>query len=509
MQNRKITVSIVLKSLLGLLSLIAFFSEWATYGDAAPRLFGYWVMLFATILYFSSALYLFFHRRSGVAGCLPRLTALVVVNLLIIMLGALIFNINNIDFPTAGGFSGILICYIIPILALVDWLVFAKKGTLRTTDPWMFLAPSVIFASLIIITTEKLPTNYAWLYPYPLFDYQTIGLLPMVWLLLISVTLIVVGGYVIFLLDFAMSGELAKHIVLPKVKTVVVVEAPHPEISIDGAAKTRPTVQRKPRARGMINDITKISSRVPSPKTAHSKNFSSDSTSPKTSTSKTAASTSSKSTSSSIKDKKQDKKDKLANVGKLQPIKESSDKSPVVENSKASHNSATENSSTKKPVVAKTIKSDKNTKPEQNTKTTESNKSADRVSQKSATKKDEFKIPQPAQRTSHSAENQTKTANHPSTKTQDTKTSDHGEFKVPVPSSKHDAQSNSDQKNNQQTKQNSDKTDKTTENSDKNNHSAKNSDKNSPKSQNQTQNSSTNSSNNKQKPSEKQKIRHF
>lgn len=500
MQNRKITVSIVLKSLLGLLSLIAFFSEWATYGDAAPRLFGYWVMLFATILYFSSALYLFFHRRSGVAGCLPRLTALAVINLLIIMLGALIFNINNIDFPTAGGFSGILICYIIPILALVDWLVFAKKGALRTTDPWMFLAPSVIFASLIIITTEKLPTNYAWLYPYPLFDYQAIGLLPMAWLLLISVTLIVVGGYIIFLLDFTMSGELAKHIVLPKVKTVVVVEAPHPEISIDGAAKTRPTVQRKPRARGMINDITKISSKVPSPKTAHSKNSSSsDSTSPKTSTQKTTASTSSKSTSSSIKDKKQDKKDKLANVGKLQPIKESSDKSPVVENSKTSHNSTTENSSTKKPVVAKTIKSDKNTKPEQNTKATESNKSVGQATQNSATKKDEFKIPQSASKTNHSAENQTKPANHPSTKTQDAKTSDHGEFKVPVPSPKRDAQPNSGQKNNQQTKQNSDKTDKTTENSDKN----------SPKSQNQTQNSSTNSSNNKQKPSEKQKIRHF
>lgn len=492
MQNRKTTVSIVLKTLLGLLALIAFLSEWSTYGDAAPRLFGYWVMLLAMIFYFASAVYLFFHRRTSITGCLPRLTACIVLNLLVLMFGALIFRINNLDFPTAGSFSGTLICFVIPILALVDWLNFAKKGALRTTDPWAFLAPSVIFASLIIITTEQLPTNYPWRYPYQFLNYEAIGLPTMAWLLLISVTLIIIGGYVLYSLDFVMSGELAKHIVLPKIKTIVVVEAPHPEISIDGVTKTRPAIQRKPKSRGTINDVTKVK-----PKTVSS--------------AKPATS----------KPKNQDKKDKLANVGKLQPIKGAKSPSQTTKtpaNEDKTNQTAKNNQTIKSSQAAKANRSDKAS---QANKTNQSNKKPKPSSEQNL-KKDEFKIPQSTSKSDNSTK--TKSKDHQSTKTQDVAISSaRSEFKVPNLSPNHDdASQNSNQKHSQKSRQNSDKKHNLAQNSSENSAPAKNSDKNHNPAENSPENntephkpirnsakSSSNNPNSEQKSSAKRKIRHF
>ncbi len=482
MQNRKTTVSIVLKTLLGLLALIAFLSEWSTYGDAVPRLFGYWVMLFAMVFYFASAVYLFFHRRAGITGCLPRFTAFIVLNLLILMFGALIFRVNNINFPTAGGFSGTLLCFVIPILALVDWLNFAEKGALRTTDPWAFLAPSVIFASLIIITTEQLPTNYLWRYPYQFLNYEAIGLPTMAWLLLIGATLIIIGGYVLFSLDFAMSGELAKHIVLPKIKTVVVVEAPHPEISIDGATKAHPAIQRKPKSRGTINDVTKVK-----PKTVSS--------------AKPATS----------KPKNQDKKDKLANVGKLQPIKGAKSPSQATKmptNEVKTDQTAKNNQTIKSNQVAKANRSDKAS---QANKTNQSNKKPKPSSEQNL-KKDEFKIPQSTSKSDNSTK--TKSKDHQSTKTQDVAISSaRSEFKVPNLSPNHDdASQNSNQKHSQKSRQNSNKKHNLTQNSSENSAPAKNSDKNNTESHKPIQNSaksSSNDPNSERKSSAKRKIRHF
>lgn len=370
MQNRKTITSIVLKSSLSIFSLIAFLSEWATYGPAAPRLFGYWATLLAAIFYCLSVLYLFIHRRTNLTSCAPRFGTLVVINLLIIMVGATIFRVNQIDFPTAGGFSGVLLSYIIPILALVDWLNFTPKGALRTTDPWTFLAPSLIYASMIIITTEQLPSNYQWLYPYSFLNYEAIGLLPMVWLLLIIITLIVVGGYVLFSIDFVMSGKLAHYVVLPKVKTVVVVEAPHPEISIDGVTKPQPRIHRNPKTRGTINDVKKVK-----PQTIN------DTT---------------KATSSPMSDSPNKKKDKLANVGKLQPIKDVDTQSDTNKEA-AAKKPATKTGTPKTPKV--NPKSPKSSKPTAATKGAKKpqkpHNAAKSSSREVQTKKSEFKIPQP------------------------------------------------------------------------------------------------------------------
>lgn len=369
MQNRKVIISLILKSLLSILSIIALTSEWATFELNSLRLFGFWAIFASAIFYLTATTYVFSHRHTDLTGCAPRATALMVVNLLILLVGASIFHANQLDFPTAGGFSGILLCYIIPILALADWLAFTPKGFLRTADPWLFLAPSVIYASLIFITDEHFPASSIWRYPYQFLNYPSVGLETMAWLLVISATLILIGGYVLFAFDFVLSSKLAQHVVLPRIKTVVVVEPPRPEIQIDGASKS----QRKP------------SPNKSRPQPSHPKKPQSRDVNAHVAAKKRA---------------------KLTNVGKLQPIDVSTNQpSSIAKSAKPAKSQPSKSQSPKsssKPQPSKPQSS----KLKQNSKATDLERN----------KQSEFQIPHPSSKAKSSHESVSKSAPKPSAK---------------------------------------------------------------------------------------------
>lgn len=121
-----------------------------------------------------------------------------------------------------------LICAGLPILIFFDWLFFAKKGHWQVMYPFYWLALPITYAAAMIFTADFLPEFTTWLYPLDLFDYRNFGLWEMLgWIIVISLLILSVG-YILYLMDFIMSGKLGKYIVLPHIQTILVDEHGNP-----------------------------------------------------------------------------------------------------------------------------------------------------------------------------------------------------------------------------------------------------------------------------------------
>ncbi len=261
MQITRKTFSIGLKVLIACLAGIGFWSELNTWGQHAWRLFDTYIMLIASVYYFLSAGFLLFDRqRSANKVILPGLAALLTLNCFLIMVSALSFGLSDTTFPVADGVSGVIICGIVPILVLVDWILYCQKGFLRPIDPLYWLAPPLIYACLVAATASLMPNLAILRLPYEIINYPEIGVDMMLCWGFVILVLMLLAGYFMYCLDFALSGKLAKHIVMPKLKPVVV-DLPENNPKL---AKAAPAVTLASSAAKIMP--AKESGKVPAPK---------------------------------------------------------------------------------------------------------------------------------------------------------------------------------------------------------------------------------------------------
>lgn len=223
MYIRNKLVTAFYKLSLGLISVYGFWMTLASFGATAWRLFSTWALMIGAIYFCISALILALSnkRESGDAPC-PMLEGALIVAFLLQAVTAIACAINDEYFPGLSGFVAVLAYYILPVLTLLDWCLFNKKGLWRAVDPFYWLALPLSYSAMIILTANVLPSSTNLLYPVAFLDYNTYGLWEMLgWLALIGL-LILIFGYILILLDAFMGGIIAKHIVLPRIRTVTV-----------------------------------------------------------------------------------------------------------------------------------------------------------------------------------------------------------------------------------------------------------------------------------------------
>ncbi len=371
-------LSIILHIFLGALAAIAVMAEFHTWSVAAWRLFSTWVMLGISLYALGCAFWLGMHYRSPsspqsqpAGNFAPRLAGLLATNALLILVVNCISWSVELGLPqSAHGFGQILVNYLVPLLMLAIWFGFTPQGNLRPVEPLYYLAPIVLYCALIIITADSASNAEILRYPYPFFNYQVYGLETLMFALLDLAALTTVLGFVVFACDFVLSGRLSRYVVLPKVKTIVIVDAPKPDIALSAAPggnaassgrskrrtvndvvrivpqsgskakKSRPsqkagsaapdsgkeTNRKQPAsADGVATSAPKADPKAPAPARPKSRSKSrskshADHASP-------AQSTASPSPTSKPDTSKSKKQQKLANVGKLQPILDLEDKS--------------------------------------------------------------------------------------------------------------------------------------------------------------------------------------
>lgn len=223
-------VSAFYKLLLGFISLGGFWATLALFGLTAWRLFSTWALLIGAVYFCLSALIIALSSKRP-AGDIPcaMLEGMLIVAFAIQGVTAVACAINDEYLPGLGGAMAILAYYILPILTLLDWCIFNKKGQWRPVDPFYWLALPLAYSAMILFTANILPSSTTLLYPVAFLDYNTYGLPEMFsWLVLLGL-LILVFGYILLLLDAFMGGIISQHIVLPRIRTVVVDETGSPE----------------------------------------------------------------------------------------------------------------------------------------------------------------------------------------------------------------------------------------------------------------------------------------
>lgn len=211
--------SIVMKVLIGGLSLVVFGVSLVLFGAAVWRLFFTWVLLLAGAYYLITAAILVFSERPHDYTPCPMLVGLFIINFLLISLTSFIFAAAHQDIVLLNSLPAAILYGTLPVLVLADWLLFTRKGRWHAIYPFYWLAPSIIYAAFIILTATT-SSSVSLAYPLAFLDWQSFGFSDFCTSLSIFAILILVAGYLFMLFDGLISGKIANYIVLPHIKTI-------------------------------------------------------------------------------------------------------------------------------------------------------------------------------------------------------------------------------------------------------------------------------------------------
>lgn len=231
------------KLIVGALALVLEWYILSQYGVTALRLFPTWVLFIAAIYFLSSALILALSERRfvGKSPC-PMVEGMLIIAFFLIGAAAWASATYQFYLPELDGWVIWLVSLVLPILTLFDWLLFVKKGGWHIMMPFYGLALPAIYVATMIFTAEILPEATELLHPLQILNLREFGLWSAIYQLTAVAILVVIFGYILYTVDFIMSGKLSRHIVLPHLKEVDVDEDGN-EIIIDNTPKTTPATQ--------------------------------------------------------------------------------------------------------------------------------------------------------------------------------------------------------------------------------------------------------------------------
>lgn len=245
------------KLTIGTISLVLeWFLLWK-FGCAAFRLFPLWVLLLTAVYFLISALLLAInHKKISGKNPAPVFEGMIIVSYLLMIAVALLSSQYHFALPHLDTWLVWMLCFILPVLTLFDWLLFVKKGRWRIMMPFYALALPACYVATMIFTADFLPSNAEFIYPLEIFNYYEFGLWDFLEWILAACVGILLTGYVLYLLDFIMSGKLAKNVVMPHIQVIeveeeVIIEQPtspknskSAKLEPEAHAKDKPKVQQ-------------------------------------------------------------------------------------------------------------------------------------------------------------------------------------------------------------------------------------------------------------------------
>lgn len=225
MYIQKKPATIILKALIGLLSMWLLWYLVTQFGPNCFRLFPTWVLSISAIYFSANALVIGLSTRKFNGKIIsPMFEGLMIVNFFLMSGMALASAQYHFYLPDLPIWFVGLACIVMPLMVFVDWILFVKKGAWRPISPLYWLSLSACYAATMIFATQVLPEDAELRFPLAIFNYIENGIPNMlIWMFVIAF-LILAGGYALYLLDFAMSGKLAKNIVMPHLQVVEVDE---------------------------------------------------------------------------------------------------------------------------------------------------------------------------------------------------------------------------------------------------------------------------------------------
>lgn len=189
-------------------------------GSVSPLMFHYFAPLLCIAIIIDSLIELIYTAQGGHEGrlALPGLKhSLMICSVLVVYFSAAILNLS---INTYSGFENVpflIFHYLMPILVVVDWLLFDPKGTAHMWAPFLYPLPAAIYLVVVELAVNVFSTNTAGIFllsgagtfPYPLFDTTLSGLSSVILLAVLCYVLMVAFGFVIAALDNLMKPRKA------------------------------------------------------------------------------------------------------------------------------------------------------------------------------------------------------------------------------------------------------------------------------------------------------------
>lgn len=257
------------------LGALALFLEWfilSQFGWTALRFFSTWVLFLSAIYFLSSALQLAMSDRngSGKNPC-PMLEGMIILAFFLISGTVISAQANGFALPNLAIWVKIFVAGVLPILTLLDWILFVQKGRFTVMMPFYWLALPLCYVATMIFTAELLPATVTYRYPLEMLNYLEFGWYQMFLLMLIIAIVCLAVGYVLFLSDFALSGKLAKKIVMLHIRTVEVgandEKTENPSTPIGVSNSEAPKIEIDIAAKEALEEIKEIANDEPVAKT--------------------------------------------------------------------------------------------------------------------------------------------------------------------------------------------------------------------------------------------------
>jgi hypothetical protein len=125
----------------------------------------------------------------------------------------------------SSGISLLFVHYLIPIMVIIDWLLFDPKGLIKAYSPLVWpLGPLLYFAYAMVAARIGNGIGDQSRYPYPFLDVDKLGWGTVLLTVLIMVAAFVVLGYIYFGIDTGLKRIIAEKPPAEKEKTEIVQE---------------------------------------------------------------------------------------------------------------------------------------------------------------------------------------------------------------------------------------------------------------------------------------------
>jgi len=104
-------------------------------------------------------------------------------------------------------FSDMTVHYVVPLIVIIHWILFAEKGQFSYYYPFIWLIPFLIYVLLVIVRAQHgaLLQFTKTRYPYYFIDADKLGVKKTSFNIIFFFTMVIIIGYVLLCLDFLLN----------------------------------------------------------------------------------------------------------------------------------------------------------------------------------------------------------------------------------------------------------------------------------------------------------------
>lgn len=126
----------------------------------------------------------------------PFFYGLIIMSITLTFLVAEFVLKMSFSFASFSSLSFLGLHYLVPIMTIVDYLLFAKKGKFKKTYPLMWLVFPLAYFIICLITKT---------YTYPFIDVNNLGISKVITNSLIIAIFFIIIGYILYFLDHTLA----------------------------------------------------------------------------------------------------------------------------------------------------------------------------------------------------------------------------------------------------------------------------------------------------------------